>query len=157
MVFKNQYLANESWVFWVVFILMGFFVALQSLEVALGLLVVAVGVHKVGSELRLRRMRRERSSLEETLNNVRELLERDYEYVRELQKQNDSRFFHLNKNRGGVDKVIEKRQKILSREIDKKLDETQRILIKKIIDLDNKLNDVSRAFLTKPPRSGRGK
>jgi len=141
---ERSVLAVDNVIFWVFFILMGFFVFLWSVEIAIGLLVVMVGVHKIGGEIKIRRLTRERDNLQETLEEVREWVQKDYDYTKKLSEKYETRFFNVTKNRGEVDKKVER-----------KIEKNYREIVKQMVKLENKMNDITRVFLKRQPRSGR--
>ncbi|MBI4020976.1 MAG: hypothetical protein HY369_01925 [Candidatus Aenigmarchaeota archaeon] len=137
---QKRVLATNSPLFWIIFILAGVFFFLRSVEIVAGLLVVLLGVHRLGTEVRLREQRKERTQLQATLEDIRQWMERDYAFLQELRDRYDNRFFNLSK------------QKL---ETQRQIDKSYRDLVRKIMDVENKLNQISRAFLTPRPRSGR--
>jgi len=141
-------------VFWVCFVLMGAGIALMApLEIVIGLLVIMLGISRISIELGNKRASRERKEIQQALENMSKWLQRDYELIQGIQQKYDRRFFRLAKKEAETRKRIEKGQSGVKKE----MDQNYRDVARKILQLDNKLMEISRAFLTKPPRSGRKK
>ena len=140
-------------IFWAVFALMGVVIALRAawLEVALGIAVVFLGIAKLGNDLERKRLRGEQEALQETLQGIREWAQKEYEHIKGLESRYENRFFHAARKHMETERRAEKHY----REMERRMEANYRELVKKVLEVDNKLAQLSRAFLTTPPRSGR--
>lgn len=136
------YIANKSLLFWIIFAGAGIlvFVRFPFGEIVIGIMVIAVGIYTLGRELEEQRQVEERAQLKDTLIQIQDWLQSEHAYVKNLESKYENRFFQTNKKRISIEKKLEKQQ---------------RDVIKKILDLDNRLMEVARAFTTAKPRSGR--
>ncbi len=126
-----------SGLFWLLFVVVGAGLAMSfPTELMLGLLVVMFGVFKVVSDAESRRVEGEREKLRKALDGLKEWLEREHALVQELARPAPP-----------AD----------AKALEKKLEQAYRDLVRKVVSVENRLNEVSRAFLTMKPRSGRGK
>ena len=134
-------LLNKNSMFWLVFALIGVFLffRLPLIEVIVGILVVFLGIYKIAEELDRRKAEHERTSIQKTLEDIRDWMEREHKFVKLIEGRYDNRFFQSNKKR--ID-------------VEKKLDKNYRDLTRKLLQIDNKLMDISRAFLSWAPRIG---
>ncbi|MBL7160927.1 MAG: hypothetical protein ISS93_03715 [Candidatus Aenigmarchaeota archaeon] len=151
----NVTTTKSSWVFWILFALTGALLLLQSpwVEILLGVIVIFIGIHRLAWELERNRTGKEKESVQEALSEIMECLREEWEHVKEVESRYENRFFQMDKRRAD----LEERVATLQKETDNKIENNYRELVRRILELDNKMNDVARAFLTKPPRSGRKK
>lgn len=128
--------------FWMLFVLLetviviGSLVMFSSLGVIMGFVVVAAGFSKVSDHVHHKKARSEMTEHKETVKRVTNWLNRQYELTQGIKKLHDHRFHKAEGKRSELGENIEKRY---------------RELAGKIIDLENKLNVVSKVTLSSIP------
>lgn len=128
-------------IFWIFFILMGASIALMApIEVIIGLLVILIGLTKLSNEANIKSLATDTQALSEDVREIKEWLHRDHDFISMLREKYDNRIFRSSRKQV---------------ELSEKLEKNYRDLTNKILQIDNKLMEVSRAFLTKSPRSGK--
>lgn len=154
-----QFRSVGNGIFWAIFAIMGVLIALRVslVDIFLGVAVVLLGIFKVGNELQERAREKERESLQQTLKEIREWIEHEYRHLQRMEARYENRFFQLSKKRIASDRRVEKNYRDIVRATDKKIDKNYRELVRKVLQLENKMNDISRAFLKSQSRSGRKK
>jgi hypothetical protein len=142
-------------IFWILFLLTGalLFFRFPWTEVLLGALAVMLGISQLEREIEEKRARENEKPVRETLEEIREWIQREYEFVKSMEARYDNRFFQSNRKRAELGRKMERAWK----EADRKTEKNYRELVKKILEVENRMSKMSRAFLEKPPRSGRGK
>ena len=85
-----------------------------------------------------RQEERERQALQQTLHQIREWLQTHYEHVKAMETRYEGRFFHSQRKRI---------------ELDRKIDQHYRQLVKKILEMENRMGEMKRVFLSRAPRS----
>ena len=142
-------------IFWGFFALMGLFLILQLpfIEVFLGIIIIILGITKLGKDLENRHETERDTTLTNTLDEIRQWLEREHRQLKRVETKYENRFFQSNRKQIEAIRTMNTKY----RDLDKRLERQGRELVRKLLKIDNKLADVSRAFLTSRPRSGRGK
>lgn len=149
-------IVGKNGIFWILFALMGALIALRVpfLEIVLGVIVIFLGLSKLGNDLQERKNQEGRESLQQTLQDIQKWLEREYRRLQRMEMRYENRFFQSDKKRIAMERKTEKNYRELVRTTDRKIEKNYRELVKKMLQLENKMNEVSRAFLTSKPRSG---
>ena len=148
---ENRFFGSKSTVFWTLFALIGLLLALRlpAVEILLGVMAIFLGVYKLGDELDQRKSQKDREALQETLQDIRLWIEKEYEHLKRMETRYETRFFRMDS------KLIAANRK--AADASKLQEKAYRDLVRKILDLENRMNRDSRAFLAPQPRSGRGK
>ncbi|MCK4714210.1 MAG: hypothetical protein KAT35_01440 [Candidatus Aenigmarchaeota archaeon] len=128
------YVRHYNRLFWLFFVIAGalfvssvFLGVLSELyiEIVLGFLLVVVGIHRTGEEFLNRRVREAQDASIRTINELLQWAEKSYDYTRAFKERHEKRLFHLDERRA---------------DLESKLDEQFRLAVKKIIDLENRMN-----------------
>lgn len=125
--------------FWMLFIVIGAVLiigaalgALSLLEVLIAFIVIAIGAEKLGEEASDKRLQDEQGRINRDMLFISRWLENNNIFTRQLKDRHEVRLLKLDNKRA----EIEKRHELGYRE-----------LAGKIFDVENKLNEVSRALL----------
>ena len=146
----NTAISAIHWAFWILFAVAGALLALQLTwtEVVLGLVLVILGLYKIANELEQKRHAKDRELIQQVLGEIMALLRQERASLKAMESKYEKRFFrHDTKLRDSGKKANES---------EKAAEKSYREIVKKIVELENRLFEVSRAFLTASPRSGRG-
>lgn len=128
------YVRHHNRLFWLFFVIAGalfvssvFLGVLGELyiEIVLGFLLVVVGIHRTGEEFLNRRMRESQDASVRTINELLQWAEKSYDYTRAFKERHEKRLFHLDERRA---------------DLENKLDDQFRLAVRKIIDLENRMN-----------------
>jgi len=139
------YVRHYNKLFWLFFVAAGaLFVAASALgmlnqwyaEILLGLLLVVVGIHRIGEEFFNRKLRESQDTSVRTINELLQWAEKSYDYTRAFKERHEKRLFHLDQRRA---------------DLENRLDEQFRSAVKKIIDLENRMNRELRALAAPAP------
>lgn len=134
-------LSWHSWnrLFWILFVVIGIilimgaaFGVLSLVEVLLAFIVIAIGAEKLGEEISDKRLQDEQGRINRDLLFISRWLENNNIFTRQLKDRHEMRFLKLDNKRA---------------EIEKRHETGYRELARKIFDVENKLNEVSRALL----------
>lgn len=141
------YTQHYNKMFWLLFAVAGavyiaaifWIISPFHLDLVLGLIIIFAGIHRLGAEFIHRSLRK---SQDETVRAVNELLqwaEKSYDYTRAFKDRHERRIYRLDQKRAALED---------------KLEEQFRSAVKKIIELENKLNRLARALGEEraPPR-----
>jgi len=125
-------LKTHSRIFWVVFAITGgiIFFRLPFLEIVLGIAVILFGIGKIVSEAEQIRLAEERKEMQSTLKEIRDFLQEEFRYVQGMRARYDARFFSLDRKRAETDMRIER---------------NYRELVRKILNVENRMSDISKA------------
>lgn len=139
-----EYIAEYyTLVFWLLFTIAGALVissaalATPLLDLALGLVLVALGLHKLYEETHTQRREEDKRLLARHLGNINTWLSSSHAHSRRANTRNEYRISNLDKKRADLDKKIEK---------------NYRELVRKIIELENELNKLKKTRKAYKPR-----
>jgi hypothetical protein len=133
----DGYVKHYNKAFWLIFAAAGssyiasVSLGIQGLDLALGLIITAAGIHRLGAELAYRRLRASHQDAVRAVNELLQWAEKSYDYTRAFKERHERRLFRQDQRRG---------------ELENKLEEQFRSAVKKIIDLENKLNSLMRGL-----------
>jgi predicted HTH transcriptional regulator len=136
--------------FWAFFVLLGILITIGIfidaflLYVFLGMVVISMGIMKLGEELSNEKIKDEHRRLRETMDYVTQWMNSNQDFVSAVKDKTDYRFYHVNRRKN---------------DLEQKIEDNYRSVVKKIIDLENKLSELARAgVIAQRPeiRSGRG-
>ena len=122
--------------FWLLFIAIGILVisgsilAVPLLDLALGLLLIALGLHKIYEEVRHKSQEEERKTLLKYLDKINTWLSSSHAHNKKLAAKADYRVHNLDRKQSNLER---------------KIDKSYRELARKIIELENELNRISKA------------
>ena len=122
--------------FWVLFILIGVLVissatlAIPLLDLALGLVLVTLGFHKIYEEIRHDGQEMDKRNVMRRLDDINSWLGKSHMHGRKANEKHTYRLNKLDEKRAALDKKIEKNYRDLAR---------------KIIELENEVNRMKRA------------
>lgn len=146
--FGNSVMNNLNKVFWVLFIVIGAFIIVGALgiifvDILIGLAVIVIGIHKLEEEFKSKRIFREQEKTNNDIHSISRWMESSDVLTQSMKTRNENRFFHIDNKRAALERELEEKYRDLAR---------------KTLELDNKFNEISRAFVKKEViRSGRGK
>lgn len=109
------------------------------LDMAIGVILVVIGIHRIGEEFSMRRMKDTQNDTARYVNELLQWAEKSYDYTRAFKEKHEKRLFHLDKRRIALEEQSE---------------EQFRAAVKKVIELENKLSRLTRAIeqgLARPP------
>ena len=145
----NGFLKNRNRIFWALFLLTGAFILLLGirsilyLDLILAVILVMLGLHKLGEELNERFMEKAQKKMSDSMDYLTKWLQSNESLAKTLEEKNESRFFNSDRRRI---------------EIDDKLETKYRGLVRKILELETKLNQAAMSFARgEEIRSGREK
>jgi len=124
--------------FWLLFVIMGALIATSSflrvlfLDIILGFLVVAVGIMKLSEEFASRSVDNRHKNIHESINFLSHRLDNGDAFNTRIKERHENRFMHLDRKRVGIERTME---------------DNYDSLAKKIIQQENKLNDVTKALV----------
>lgn len=126
-----------SSIFWLLFIIAGGFVIAGSfirlifLDILLGLILIAIGILKLGEEIANRNLSRRHKNINESIDYLTNQLGASTNLTRALKERHDHRFLHLDRKRTEIENRVEKNYRELAR---------------KIMDVESRLNEIGRAL-----------
>ncbi len=129
---------HRNKVFWLVFIILGavlvsgIVTSIFYIDVLMGLFLVIIGLYKIGEEFITDNIKREQERVSEDVDNVMEWLSHSYEFTKRLKDTHENRLHHLDSKRANMDKKIEK---------------NYRDIVRKIIEVENRLNKTSKELM----------
>ncbi len=138
--------------FWVLFVVIGALVILGLvyrvlfLDVLLGIMLVALGLNKLEIEMKHTRSERERAETESRISGLDSAVSDARSFLKGTRSSHELRIHKLDTKRADQDKRIE---------------DNYRDLVRKIFELENKMNVIAKAIRDAPelmevmPRSGR--
>ncbi len=126
-------------VFWTLFIVMGIILiagaaagVLSMVEVLVAFVVIAIGAEKLGEEISDKRLQEEQDRINRDLIFISRWLESNNVFTRQVKDRHELRLLKLDNKRA----EIEEKQELNYRE-----------LAKKIFDVENRMNEISKALL----------
>lgn len=127
-------------IFWIVFIIIwvllmvGISQRIIIFDLLLGLIIIILGLAKLSDDLRKKEFIDITTKTSKNLEQINDYLTTHYDFNKKINDKHNYRFFQLNKKRLKTEKKIEK---------------NYRELAKKILDLENKLNDIKKLVVKK--------
>ena len=137
-------------IFWAFFVFIGLVIVFGTLfkalyiEILLGLVVIIVGIHKLGEERSSNNIEETQTKLNRSVDYIAHWMNSMYDFSKNLKNKHEYRLYHLDKKRADMDKKIE---------------DNYRDLVRKVVNLENRMNELAYVGVTaKRPeiRSGRG-
>jgi hypothetical protein len=131
----NSHELNWDSIFWVLYVVTGVAIivaaSLQIMptEYLLGLVIVIIGIERLGVEFAHRKMLEKQSELSENLFYVSKGLEENFNVAADSKQKNDYRAYQLDKKRIKTEKDLNSKY---------------RDAVTKILELENKINKVSK-------------
>jgi len=134
------YLTHYNKLFWLLFaaagalfILTGFLglTSLFYIDLILGVVIVVAGIHRLGEEFSHRGMRRAHDDAVRAINELLQWAEKSYDYTRAFKDRHEKRLFHLDQKRN---------------DLENKVEDQFRSAVKKIIEMENKLNKAVKSL-----------
>ncbi len=126
---------HRNKVFWLLFIILGSFMIsgmilnIIYIDIILGLFIVTIGLYKLGEEFITDRLGHEQKRIVNDMDGVLEWLNHSYEFTKSLQSRHENRIHKLDNKRAHMDKKIEN---------------NYREIVRKIIEVENKLNKTTK-------------
>ncbi|MBI4019712.1 MAG: hypothetical protein HY367_00140 [Candidatus Aenigmarchaeota archaeon] len=150
--------------FWVLFIMAGIALAFAAAaaptlaEIILGILVVALGVQKIGGESRNKSLKVRHRRIEEQLNYVSHLLNSSHYFTKQIKDMHESRFLRVESKRIDMEKRIQSAERGLERmvisvdnkvqargrELERSMEREYRDIARKIIEVENRIGRLER-------------
>jgi hypothetical protein len=136
----DRYLIHYNKLFWLLFALAGGifiitvilgYVSLLYLDIILGVALVVVGVHMLGEEFHNRTLRNDMNESVRTINELLQWAEKSYDYTRAFKDRHEKRLFSLDQKRADHEAKVE---------------DQFRSAVKKIIEMENKLNKTLKSL-----------
>ena len=109
------------------------------LDIVAGVILVVIGIHRIGEEFSMRRFRDTQDEISRYVNELLQWAQKSYDYTRSFKEKHEKRLFHLDQRRIALEEQSE---------------EQFRAAVKKVIELENKLSKLTRAIeqgLARPP------
>lgn len=137
-------------IFWAFFIFIGLVIIFGTLfqamyvEVLLGLVVIILGIQKLGDEKVIMRLEDNQAKVNRSMDYMIHWSNTMHDYVKNMKGKHDFRLHNMDSKRA---------------ELEKKTEDNYRDLVRKIVDIENHMNELAYAgVITKRPeiRSGRG-
>ncbi len=125
-------------IFWILFVILGAAIIFQTafniffLDIAFGLMVIVIGIHKINEELSNREFERQKKEFAESIRYLTNWMDKSHSLTRNLKERHENRLYHLDVKRADLDEKIEK---------------TQRDLIRKMVEIENRLNDATKVIV----------
>jgi len=133
----NWYEVNWDHVFWIMFIItsiiaaLTFFLGIVSSDILLGLIIIVIGIERIGVEIAHKKMLEKQSELSENLFYVSKGLEENFNVASDTKQKTNFRIHQLDKKRI---------------EMERDLNLKYRDAVRKIIELENKINNLSKSL-----------
>ena len=124
--------------FWLLFVVMGIFVVTGTflqvvfLDLMIGFLVIAIGLLKLSEEFTHKDLTSRHSNINESLRYLTHMVDSSNSTLVRNNEKHENRFLHFDKKRAEIEETIEDKYDSLA---------------KKIIQQENKLNDVTKALV----------
>ena len=140
--FVNWYLRHMNKLFWIAFFLAAavfiysIFFGYVFLDLVLGLVIIFAGIRWLGQELLNRRIRRVQDDSIRTINELLQWAQKSYDYTRFFKDRHEKRLHNLDVKRA---------------RLEEKTEDQFRDAVKKVIQLENKLNKAVKAMGTPAP------
>ncbi len=129
---------NWTKAFWVLFIIAGAlvitgsFIRIMFLDILLGIIVIAIGIQKLGEDLYGEELDREKGEIKEGVKYLTNWIDSNQNLTKNIKTRHEHRFHHIDRKRIEMDGIMKK---------------GYRELAKKILETENKLNEISRALV----------
>jgi hypothetical protein len=130
----DVYLNHYNKLFWILFAIAGAmfiasmylgFISIMYLDLVLGIVLVVAGIHRIGEEFFNRSIRNAHDDSVRAINELLQWAEKSYDYTREFKDRHEKRFHNIDRKRS---------------DLEKKTEEQFRDAVRKIIQMENKLN-----------------
>lgn len=135
-------------VFWLFFIALGILAIFGVIfnvfliDILLGLIVILIGIQKLVEEHHKKELEGKQNSANDALQHISQWLNASHEFMSTMKKTHEGKLSELEKKKADVDEKIEN---------------NYRDLVKKIIELENKFNELTMRYARgEKLRSGRG-
>lgn len=126
-------LIGRNGIFWILFAVLGILLLIGiSPQLIVGVMIISLGIYKLDFDIQQKKRKEERESLQVTLGELKEWMQKEYEYIRAVEAKYDQRFFH-----SGTEKA----------KTGKRMEKEYRELVRKLLQLENKMNDISRILI----------
>jgi hypothetical protein len=134
------YLTHYNRAFWMLFAIAGAMFVFTGitgltsffyLDVILGVVIVFAGIHRLGEEFSHRSMRSSHDDAVRAINELLQWAEKSYDYTRAFKDRHEKRIYRLDQKRT---------------EHESKVEDQFRSAVKKVIELENKLNKTVRSL-----------
>jgi len=131
-------MAHWNNAFWVLFIIMGalviagFAIRVLYLDLVLGFFVIAIGVFKLGEELTSKEISEKHEDIKDNIRYLSHQMDAGNLFTRKIKEKHEHRFLRLDSRRNEIESTVEEKYDSLA---------------KKLIQLENKLNDVTKAIV----------
>lgn len=126
---------HKDRIFWVLFLILGvgliasMIINVFYVDVLLGLILITMGLYKLGEEYYSRHFHKEHQRISEDMDNVMEWLTHNYEFTKRMKDTHENRLHHLDRKRADMENKIEG---------------NYRDVVRKVIEIENKLNKNSK-------------
>ena len=137
-------------IFWGFFIFIGFvimvgtFLRVAYLEILFGLIVIILGIQKLGEEIRSRETGESQRKMNRNMDYLTHWTNATYDYIKNMKQRHEYRLYHLDKKRA---------------EMEQKLEDGYRDFARKLFDIENRMNELAFTGVIAQRddiRSGRG-
>jgi hypothetical protein len=131
-------MAHWNKAFWLLFIVMGalvvsgLIVRVLYLDIVLGIFVIAIGVLKLGEEMSSKEIVNRHGDINDNIRYLSHQMDAGNLFARRVKERHEHRFLKLDNRRTDIENII---------------DEKYDSVAKKVIQLENKLNDVTKALV----------
>ena len=131
-----SYLRHQSKIFWALFIALGLFIIFGALgifilDIVLGFIMVIIGIEKLRDELYSYKNEKEKQTVFESINYINNWMSSNTELTNLLKDKYDTRFLKIDTKHTELNKEVETRY---------------REIVRKLVDMENKLREVDRAM-----------
>jgi hypothetical protein len=142
--FMGVYLRHYNKIFWILFVIAGItyitaqvfaLIDITNLDLVLGLILIVVGLHRIGTEYTQRTIKRIQDDTNRSVNELLQWAEKSYDYTRGFKDRHELRIHRLDVKRA---------------ELEEKVEEQFRDAVKKVLEIENRVNKV-----LKPLEKGR--
>jgi membrane-associated HD superfamily phosphohydrolase len=136
----GAYTAHYNRLFWLFFVIAAAIfiysiifttISFGYLDIAIGLILVVIGIHRIGEEFSIRRMKDTQNDTSRYVNELLQWAQKSYDYTRSFKEKHEKRLFNLDKRRIALEEQT---------------DEQFRAAVKKVIELENRLSKLTRAI-----------
>lgn len=124
--------------FWLLFVVIGaivvagLIVRVLYLDILLGFLVISIGLLKLGEELSSKEIKDKHNDINDNIRYLSHQVDAGNQFARRVKERHEHRFLKLDNRRTDIENII---------------DEKYDSLAKKLIQLENKSNDISKAIV----------
>ena len=134
-------------VFWLFFIVIGVIIIIGAVgriffvDLLIGLIVIVLGIARLSEELSKFEFEERHKKIESDLGNISTWMNDNYAYTKKMKDRHENRMHRLDNKRVDIERELEIKY---------------RDIVRKVIDIENKLQEVSRLLVKQPIRSGKG-